>query len=114
MSGLRTCLTYGIFLSLVLFVSGRANGQTSRGTLTGVVTDASGGAIAKATVDITQAGTNVKRQTTTNEAGVYRFDAVDLGTYTLSIQATGFERNETTGVGIQAAHTTDLDVSLNG
>jgi carboxypeptidase family protein/TonB-dependent receptor-like protein len=63
-------------------------------------------------VTITQTGTNVQRQTTTNESGIYRFDAVDLGTYSVSIQASGFRTNETTGVEIQAAHTTNIDVTL--
>src|SRR2546425_8291588 len=102
----------GVVSCLLLLTAALGKAQTSRGTLTGIVTDSSGGAIAKATVTITQAGTNLKRQTTTNEAGVYRFDAVDLGTYALSAQAPGFRTNETTGVAIQAAHTTDIDISL--
>jgi hypothetical protein len=102
-------------LGLFLFVAGLAglgNAQTSRGTLTGIVTDSSGGIVAKASITITQLGTDLKRQTTTNEAGVYRFDAVDLGTYALSAQAPGFRTHETTGIEIQAAHTTDIDISL--
>ena|SRR5215472_16846053 len=53
-------------------------GQTSRGTLTGTVTDNTGAVVAKATVKITQLGTGAIRQTTTNSAGIYRFDAVEL------------------------------------
>src|SRR6266581_3393032 len=100
-----------VFCVLVL-TNGIAVAQTSRGTLTGVITDPSGAAIATATVTITHLNTNVKRQTTTNETGVYRFDAVDLGTYLLSVQKTGFRTHDTTGVEIQAAHTTDIDVRL--
>ena len=86
--------------------------QTSRGTLTGIVTDSSGAVIAKANVTITQQGTNLKRDTSTNEAGVYRFDAVDLGTYSIQIKVAGFRTSDTTGVDIQAAHTTNIDVRL--
>src|SRR5216683_6527916 len=109
---LRVPFILAISLSLLFLASVIANGQTSRGTLTGTVTDSSGGVIAKATITITQAGTNVTRQSTSNEAGIYRFDAVDLGTYTLSVQASGFTRGEVTSVEIQAAHTTNIDVSL--
>jgi len=77
-----------------------------------VITDPTGAAVVTATVTITHLDTNVKRQTITNDAGVYRFDAVDLGTYSLSVQKTGFRRHDTTGVEIQAAHTTDIDVRL--
>lgn len=101
-----------LLVIVCVMVSGFVFGQTSRGTLTGTVTDSSGAVVVKATVTITQAGTNLTRQTTTNEAGIYRFDAVDLGTYTLSVQGAGFAREEMSGIAIQAAHTTNIDVSL--
>ncbi|HKW56163.1 MAG TPA: carboxypeptidase regulatory-like domain-containing protein [Candidatus Acidoferrum sp.] len=107
----RFVLLLGMF-SLLLFAAYQGAAQTSRGTLTGVVTDSSGAVVAKANVKITQAGTNLKRETSTNEAGIYRFDAVDLGTYSLSIQAPGFRTKDTTGVEIEAAHTTNIDVAL--
>src|SRR5436305_6480626 len=97
---------------LLTFVAGASYGQTSRGTLTGIVSDNSGAVITKATVTIKQEATNLKRQTTTNEAGVYRFDAVDLGTYSVTVQAPGFRTSDTMGVAIQAAHTTNIDVRL--
>src|SRR6267142_64469 len=108
----------GIFrlIAIVFWVLALMNGtavaQTSRGTLTGVITDPTGAAVVTATVTITHLDTSVKRQTTTNDAGVYRFDAVDLGTYSLSVQKNGFRTHDTTGVAIQAAHTTDIDVRL--
>ncbi|HYL65151.1 MAG TPA: carboxypeptidase regulatory-like domain-containing protein [Candidatus Methylomirabilis sp.] len=110
MSKLRFFILGVLFLLLFAVAPGRA--QTSRGTLTGVVTDSSGAVVAKAAVTITQSGTNLKRETTTNEAGLYRFDAVDLGTYSLSVHATGFRTKDTTGVAIEAAHTTNIDVTL--
>lgn len=109
-SRIRLSLWLGVLLSALTAGVGLA--QTSRGTLTGIVTDSSGAAIAKATVTITQQGTNANRETTSNEAGVYRFDAVDLGTYSIQVKAVGFRTSDTTGVEIQAAHTTDIDVSL--
>lgn len=102
----------GILSCLVLLVAGMCYAQTSRGTLTGTVIDASGAVIVNATVTITQQGTNVKRQTTSNQAGVYRFEAVDLGTYSMSVASAGFQTKNTTGIIVQAAHTTDIDVTL--
>lgn len=96
----------------LLVSSAAAYGQTSRGTLTGVVTDSTGAVIANAKVTVTQQGTNLQRDTVTNGAGVYRFDAVDLGTYSVSIQAAGFRTSTTESVDIQAAHTTNIDVTL--
>src|SRR3989449_6493718 len=113
MSKFRSVLYILLVLSVVAL--GLASGtmaQTSRGTVTGVVTDATGAVIAKATVTLTQKGTNAKRETTTNEAGIYRFDAVDLGTYTLSVQASGFATEERIGIDILAARTLDFDFAM--
>src|SRR5215813_5641797 len=105
-------LRLAIAAALLLGVVYGANAQTSRGTLTGIVTDRSGAVIAKATVKITQAGTNLSRTTDTNDAGVYRFDAVDLGTYSMTVEKAGFRKSDTTGIAIQAAHSTDIDITL--
>jgi outer membrane receptor protein involved in Fe transport len=86
--------------------------QTSRGTLTGIVTDSSNAVVVDATVRLTETATGVSRQTTTNGAGLYRFDAVDLGTYKLSVEAKGFSTQNQTGIQIQAARTLNIDFSL--
>jgi outer membrane receptor protein involved in Fe transport len=103
-------LVAGAFLLLMLVAAMAA--QTSRGTLTGTVTDSTGAVVGKATVTITQNGTGITRQTTTNSVGIYRFDAVDLGTYKVSAAATGFSTEDKTGVQIEAARTTDIDFNL--
>lgn len=64
--------------------------QTSRGTVTGSVIDPTGAVIANSEVTLLQKGTDVVRHTTTNGAGVYRFDSVLLGDYSLSAKAPGF------------------------
>src|SRR5712664_864947 len=99
----RVSFLFGTLFSLFFLAVGTADGQTSRGTLTGTITDSAGAIISKAAITITQVGTNAVRQTTTNEAGIYRFDALDLGTYTMLVQANGFNRAELTGVEINAA-----------
>src|SRR5262249_1430952 len=65
-----------------------------------------------ASVTIIQQGTAVRRQTTTNSVGLYRFDAVDLGIYQVSSTAPGFATEDKTGVEITAAHTTNIDFQL--
>src|SRR5437763_11979145 len=106
----RFTLLYGL-LVLFAFLS-TAIAQTSRGTLSGTVTDTSGAVVTNATVTIKQTTTGVTRQTTTNAAGLYRFDAVDLGLYTVSIQAAGFGPEEKTGIEVQAARTSNVSFSL--
>jgi len=99
-------------LLLLLMLCATSIAQTSRGTLTGIVTDSSKAVVVDATVILTEAATGVSRQTTTNGSGLYRFDAVDLGTYKLSVQAKGFATQSQTGLEIQAAHTLNIDFSL--
>jgi hypothetical protein len=60
---------------LTLAVAARA--QTSRGTVTGSVLDPSGAVIRGAQVTLTGVDTGVRLTTDSNEAGVYRLDAVD-------------------------------------
>jgi outer membrane receptor protein involved in Fe transport len=99
----------GLLLLLVLLSTAFA--QTSRGTLTGTVRDASGAVVKDATVKITQQGTGTSRQTTTNNDGIYRFDAVDLGTYTISAVRKGFAPETLTSVEVQS-RPLDLDFTL--
>ena len=67
-----------------------AHAQTSRGTVTGTVLDQSGAVIGRARVGLTGVDTGVKLSTASNDAGVYRFDAVDLGVYRLQVAQPGF------------------------
>src|SRR5689334_2535479 len=65
--------------------------QTSRGTVSGTVDDPSGAVISGADVELKKIATNEVRVTRTNDSGIYRFDAVDLGTYEVTVKATGFK-----------------------
>ena len=85
--------------------------QTSKGTVTGTVTDPSGAVIPNANVTLTQKETNAKRDTTTNSAGIYRFEAVDLGTYTLAVTAQGFGEAEVANI-VVANQVANFDVQL--
>jgi len=100
------------WLLLLLALYATSTAQTSRGTLTGIVTDSSNAVVVDATVRLTETATGVSRQTTTNGAGLYRFDAVDLGTYNLLVQAKGFATQSQTGIEVQAARTLSIDFSL--
>jgi hypothetical protein len=64
-----------------LALSVAAQAQTSRGTVSGIVSDPTGAIIPGATIVLTHTQTGVRRSTRSNEAGIYQFDAVDLGMY---------------------------------
>ncbi len=86
--------------------------QTSRGTVTGTVLDASGATVAKARVNLTGVETGSRFSTDSNESGVYRFDAVDPGVYNLQVTQAGFREYLANGIGVDANRATTLDPRL--
>lgn len=90
-----------------------AFGQTSRGTVTGTVTDATGAVISGASVTLTNTGTNLTRSTVTNKEGFYRFDAVDLGDYKVKIAAQGFADITKTNILVTANQTANINSQLS-
>jgi hypothetical protein len=100
-------------VALALFLlSSAAFGQTSRGTVSGTVLDPNGAVIAGANITLTNVETNVSRTTTTNSEGFYRFDAVDPGTYSVKINASGFSEVTKTNVPVQANQIADVGAQL--
>jgi hypothetical protein len=97
-----------VFVSLV--ASLRA--QTSRGTVTGTVLDPTGAVISRARVSLTGIETGVRLTTDSNEDGVYRFDAVDLGVYDLQVVHPGFRTYVGAAIRIEANRVTTVDPRL--
>lgn len=67
-----------------------AQGTTSR--VVGVVTDSSSAAMAGVKVRLTNEGTGVSFETATAESGNYQFEAVQIGLYTIEVEASGFKK----------------------
>lgn len=99
-------------LTAALALSVAVSAQTSRGTISGTITDPSGAVVGHATVAISHTETGARRVMTTNEAGIYRFDAVDLGGYELKAAHRGFNAFVAKGLRVQANRTTVMDVTL--
>src|SRR6516162_7548210 len=66
--------------------------QTGLGSITGSVQDSTGGIIAGAKVRLTENATQVARTTTTNEAGIFTFPSVVVGTYSVAVAHPGSKR----------------------
>jgi hypothetical protein len=80
------------FAGCVLAFSAGANAQQSvdYGSVSGRVTDASGGIIAGAEVTARQVQTNVTSTTVTSEEGRFRFPYLRIGPYELTVRHPGF------------------------
>src|SRR5579872_908608 len=83
-------------LSIALLISGLLAAplaaQNFRGIISGRVVDPSDALVAGATVTLLNTGTNIASTQKTNDAGLYRFSDVDLGTYSLTVESPGFSR----------------------
>src|SRR5437016_2515978 len=99
-------------LTAILTLAVAAHAQTSRGTVSGTVNDPSGAVVTHASVALTHTETGVRRNTLTNEAGIYRFDALDLGRYEFKVTHPGFNAFFATELGVEANRTTAVDVRL--
>ena len=85
-----------IVFSLALLVSGRIPAQTITGTISGSVVDSSGASVPAAKTVLLDEGTGSTRTSETNEAGIFTFDAVRPGTYTVKVEKQGFRAFERT------------------
>ena len=66
--------------------------QVDRGTLTGTVTDSSGGLVPGATVKAVHVATNFERTVTTSDQGSYTIPQLPVGGYVVIITADGFQQ----------------------
>lgn len=98
--------------ALVSITATSTKAQTSRGTVTGVVTDPNDAVIPGAEVELKNMATNESRMSTTGDSGSYRFDAVDPGTYNVIVRAKNFKTLTSTNVQVQANQTSNVQAKL--
>lgn len=86
------CVVFGFafFLASAIYVFGQA---ASTGAISGTITDAQGAAVPGATVTITNQATNISKTLTTNDAGFYSAESLIAGTYTITVDKSGFEKS---------------------
>jgi outer membrane receptor protein involved in Fe transport len=82
----------GLLMLIVLGITFSV-AQSSRGTVTGVITDPSGAVVPNATATLKSDSTGLSQTTKTNNAGIYRFESVIIGDYTVTIEAQGFGKS---------------------
>jgi carboxypeptidase family protein/TonB-dependent receptor-like protein len=85
--------------------------EETAATITGVITDATGALVQKATVTVTNKDTNASRTVETNDDGNYIVTPLTPGTYTLVIEHAGFKRYLQT-ITLNAKDRRPIDVAL--
>lgn len=87
--------------------------QENVATVTGTVADESGGIIPGVEVTLTNVDTGSQRTALTNDSGIYAFNGVPVGSYSLTASMAGFKTLEQTGMRSVAGETLTLDVKLS-
>jgi hypothetical protein len=78
-------------LCILSFVATGVFAQTNSGSITGVIEDQNGAAIANATVTVTNVGTNLTRSVQSESDGRYEVPSLPTGVYKVTATASGFQ-----------------------
>src|ERR1051325_5900549 len=97
---------------VITLLTASAVAQTSTSRITGRVLDSKQASIAGASVTITNEATNVSQTQTTTEAGVYAFEALPVGNYTVTVEQSGFKKFVKTGNHLEVNNPLTVDVVL--
>src|SRR5689334_9306126 len=86
--------------------------QEFRGSISGVVTDATGSVVAGAKVTVTETNTGTKIETATDSAGHYNAPFLLPGDYQVVIAVQGFKEHIRRGLHLGAGETPTVDAKL--
>src|ERR1051325_3827537 len=117
-ASLKTYLAISIQLAAVLAITltlanvtfGQA--QAAAADLQGVVKDATGAVVPNATVTARNPATNLSRNATTNDEGLYRIVNLTPGDYEITVEASNFKRAVLPRVTLTVGQSANVDVTL--
>lgn len=111
LAGFRTCLV-AVVIVLLLAGAPAAFAQSIYANLSGTVTDSTGAVVSGAKVTVTNAGTNVARQFTSNNAGFFSATELPVGTYNVSAEAKGFKKWQGKGIVLNSSDNKTVSIDL--
>lgn len=91
---------------------GAAQAQVTRATVAGRVADSSGAVIPNASITITDTATRAKSHTKSGGDGFFTLPYLEPGPYAMSVEATGFEKYDLTGIFLHAEQHATENVTL--
>ncbi len=112
-NSLSARLTWALCIAFILpalHIPARA--QSTFGSITGSVTDPSGGAVPGAKVTIINPVTGSQQQVTTDAAGAFNAADIQPGTYDVVVDAKGFTTQRRTGIVVYAHNVVNVDTRL--
>jgi hypothetical protein len=97
---------------LVAIMAGRLMAQSTFGSILGTVHDSSGALVPGAVVTLINSGTAATRAMVTDASGNYAFKNIDVGNYSLTFTAPGFQKASLPEIVLTARETRHLDATL--
>jgi len=99
-------------LALLLPQCRLTQAQTSTGTISGVITDASGGVVANAAVKATNETTGQTWTAASGPSGEFQLQNLPAGSYTVEVSAAGFQVFHANKIGVSSGSAYNLPVRL--
>jgi hypothetical protein len=106
------CLCAALTFSISVFFSVPALAQNDVGSIVGFVSDSSGAAVPNVKVTVKNEGTGESRTVSTDGSGHYAVPNLPPTAYTMSAEATGFQRFESTHNVLASNSTISIDAVL--
>lgn len=108
---LSCCIWLALAL-LLIATPGLLRAQLDQGAITGTVTDPKGSVIPGASVRLTNTDTNFVLETQSDGSGVYVFQPIKIGHYSVTVTANGFATTTKTGLELHASERLEGNVRL--
>jgi len=106
-----TCRIFSALLALAISISTAGAAQRQRGSVQGQVVDETGAAVDAARVTLTDPS-GAERSTATGRDGRFTFGDVSFGTYSLRVDAAGFNEHTDADVVVKSASSERLAIQL--
>src|SRR5688572_22382186 len=107
-SGCKNLALSWVLALACLCPAATAFAQSGTGTIAGTVVDGTGAALPGATVNVTEAATGSVRTVTTDDAGLFRFAALNPGRYSLVVELTSFRTLNVADINLLSTEVRDL------
>ena len=98
--------------AFLLILPASVRGQAVNATLSGKITDASGGSVAKATVTASNLATGFSRSAQSSDNGEYTIRALPAGEYKVMVEFSGFGK-QTKNITLQVGQAAELGFTLS-
>jgi hypothetical protein len=111
---MRSKVSLSVVLACLLLATGLAwaQGAGTSGSITGIIVDPTGSAVAHASVTAVESAKGIQHRTETDNKGHYHFGGLSPSVYTITVKSTGFAPEVRKGITVVLGETTTVDFDL--